>query len=341
MRRGETDGQIFQPPHEGTPMNAQVNHPNNDTTSTKDPQFLGPEAGQQAGCEDMSQSACKTQVRPAPVMDDMRALLQAALTQPGVMNQAYRAFHNYSLGNQMLAALQLLGRGLPLAPIASFNAWREKGRFVKKGEKAISLYLPISVKRRVDQDAGGPVVGADEAGAVVDGGTSFSLYVLRPNWFSLTQTEGDAFTAESVTPAWCAATAMAALDISEVPFAQLQGNRMGYALGRCIGISPLNPLKHKTRFHEMAHVVLGHTAAADMHDDETLTRQVEEVEAESVAYLLCALLDLPGQAESRFYIQAWLQGTALPEKSAKRIFGAADKIMKAGQPAQPLQAAQP
>ena len=53
-----------------------------------------------------------------------------------------------------------------------------------------------------------------------------------------------------------------------------------------------------------------------------------------VPYLLCALLDLPGQAESRFYIQGWLQGGTLPEKSAKRIFGAADRIMKAGQPVQ-------
>ena len=35
-----------------------------------------------------------------------------------------------------------------------------------------------------------------------------------------------------------------------------------------------------------------------------------------------------------FYIQGWLQGGTLPEKSAKRIFGAADRIMKAGQPVQ-------
>lgn len=46
----------------------------------------------------------------------MRTILHIALTQPGVMNQAYRAFHNYSIGNQLLAALQLLDKGLPLAP---------------------------------------------------------------------------------------------------------------------------------------------------------------------------------------------------------------------------------
>jgi hypothetical protein len=300
-------------------MNAQSNHLINDTT---DPQFLGPEAGQQAGGV--------TAQALAQELGDMRTILQAALTQPGVMNQAYRAFHNYSIGNQMLAALQLYGKGLPLAPIASFNAWREKGRFVKKGEKAISLFMPISVKRRADKDA---MADTGETGQAGEGGT-FSMFMLRPNWFSLNQTEGDEFTAESITPAWDAVTAMAALDIVEEPFEHLQGNHLGYARARSIGISPLNPLKHKTRFHEMAHVVLGHTAVADMHDDETLTRQIEEAEAEGVAYLLCALLDLPGQAESRFYIQGWLQGAALPEKSAKRIFGAADRIMKAGQPVQ-------
>jgi hypothetical protein len=309
-------------------MNAQTNPSINDTT---DPLFLGPEAGQRAAGKAIGTAA----VEQAHELGDMRTILQAALTQPGVVNQAYRAFHNYSLGNQMLAALQLFAKGLPLAPIASFNAWREKGRFVKKGEKAISLYMPINVKRRADKEAPATANDVDAlTDARNDGGTTFSLFMLRPNWFSLTQTEGEAFTAESVTPAWCAVTAMAALDIAEEPFEHLRGNFMGYARARCIAINPLNPLKHKTRFHEMAHVVLGHTADSDLHDDESLTRQIVEVEAESVAYLLCTLLDLPGQAESRFYIQSWMRGDALPEKSAKRIFGAADRIMKAGQPSQ-------
>ncbi|MGS0757070.1 ArdC-like ssDNA-binding domain-containing protein, partial [Roseateles sp. GG27B] len=224
--------------------------------------------------------------------------------------------------------------------VASFNTWREKGRFVKKGEKAISLFMPINVKRRGDKAEGqckgkdaGEGARAEDGG--IEGSGTFSLFMLRPHWFSLDQTEGAEFIAESVVPTWDAATAMAALDIVEVPFQLLQGNCLGYASARSIAISPLNPLKHKTRFHEMAHVVLGHTATGDMQDDETLTRQVEEAEAEGVAYLLCALLDLPGQAESRSYIQGWRQGAALPEKSAKRIFGAADRIMKAGQAVQP------
>ena len=76
-------------------MNAQSNHPINDTT---DPLFLGPEAGQQA---DGKEGGSARDVQ-AHELGDMRTILHIALTQPGVMNQAYRAFHNYSIGNQLL-----------------------------------------------------------------------------------------------------------------------------------------------------------------------------------------------------------------------------------------------
>jgi len=85
----------------------------------------------------------------------------------------------------------------------------------------------------------------------------------------------------------------------------------------------------------MAHVVLGHTTESDMSDGPETARHIAEAEAEGVAYILCALLDLPGQAESRYFVQRWLDGRELPEKSAKKIFGVADRIMKAGQPVTP------
>ena len=251
---------------------------------------------------------------------DFSAILQEALTKPGVINQAYRAFHNYSIGNQILAAMQLASRGLALSPIASFNAWKEKGRYVMKGQKAIQMFMPVNVKRQEKESN----EGASEGG-------TFQVFMLRANWFSLEQTEGDDFAPEIKTPAWDAAKALTALGIEEVNFDSLKGNCMGYAVDRSIAINPLNPLKHKTRFHEIAHIVLGHTSEATMTDSEFTPRDIKEAEAEGVAYILCTLLDLPGQPESRNYIQGWLDAQELPEKSAKRIFGAADKIMKAGQ----------
>jgi hypothetical protein len=67
-----------------------------------------------------------------------------------------------------------------------------------------------------------------------------------------------------------------------------------------------------------------------MHDDDRTPKDIREVEAESVAYILCSVLDLPGLIESRGYIQSWLSGSEITDKSAQRIFGAADKILKAG-----------
>ena len=55
------------------------------------------------------------------------------------------------------------------------------------------------------------------------------------------------------------------------------------------------------------------------------------MEAESVAYLCISLLGLPGQEESRGYIQHWLGSDKIEDKSAQKIFSAANKILKAGE----------
>lgn len=248
------------------------------------------------------------------------AAITQALTEPGIISKAYSAFHNYSLGNQILAAMQLAERGLPLSPIASFNDWKKKGRFVRKGQTGIKMYFPVTIKRKNTDGATGEQAEAE----------TFQTFKLLSKWFSLDQTEGAEFEPEVKTPAWDAAKAMQALDIEETHFDDLRGNCMGYATGRKIAINPMNPFKHKTRFHELAHIILGHTGAGDMTDGAEIPRDIREAEAEGVAFLLCTLLDLPGQAESRGYIQGWLAGAELPEKSARRIATSADKILKAG-----------
>jgi hypothetical protein len=49
-----------------------------------------------------------------------------------------------------------------------------------------------------------------------------------------------------------------------------------YARRRPIAISPVNPLPHKTQFHEVTHVLLGHTQERDQtdvdHTPETYAR---------------------------------------------------------------------
>ena len=49
------------------------------------------------------------------------ALLNEAVSKPGYIHEAYRWFHNYSVGNQLLALSQCFERGIrpgPLAPAA-------------------------------------------------------------------------------------------------------------------------------------------------------------------------------------------------------------------------------
>jgi hypothetical protein len=87
----------------------------------------------------------------------------------------------------------------------------------------------------------------------------------------------------------------------------------------------------------MAHVLM-HTSESDFTDTERTPRNVREVEAESVALLCCEALGLEGAEYARGYIQNWLyQGIgyntdAIPEKSAQKIFRAADQILRAGRP---------
>jgi antirestriction protein ArdC len=245
-------------------------------------------------------------------------LLQSAVTEPGIISSAYRQFHSYSIGNQLLAWAQCLERGLQPGPLATYPRWKELGRYVRKGEKALTLCMPVTVKRKGEQKDSSEEVDV------------FTRFVYRPNWFTLAQTDGQPL-AEQPMPAWDRNQALATLDIREMPFDHLDGNCLGYARERSIAINPVNPLPHKTTFHELAHVLLGHTSEGNQTDSDLTPRNLRECEAEAVALLCCAALNLPGVEFSRGYIQAWWgQGNPIPERSAQRILKAADQILKAG-----------
>ena len=251
-----------------------------------------------------------------PTPKGFAELLQSAVHEPGTLSQAYRQFHTYSLGNQLVALFQCHEREIRPGPMATFPRWKELGRHVRKGEKALTLCMPVTVKRQADE--------ADEPDDV------FTRFIYKPRWFVLSQTDGDPLP-EPEIPAWDTDHALAALDVQEIQFEHTDGNCLGFARERSIAINPVNPMPHKTRFHELAHVLLGHTAEGQQADSEITPRTLRECEAESVALLCCAALDLPGVAECRGYIQNWWgQGHEIPERSAQRILKAADQILKAG-----------
>jgi hypothetical protein len=258
--------------------------------------------------------------RAAPQFAD---LLNRALGEPGIISRAYSAFHGYSIGNQILALVQCAERGITPGPIATFVGWKEKGRYVRKGEKAITLCQPVTIKRNVEQED-----NTEHAAA-------FTRFIYRPHWFVLSQTEGPELQPAPTTPAWNQARALETLTVTEEPYTATDGNCQGYARQRTIAVSPLAELPHKTRFHELAHVVLGHSSEAEagLSDSELTPRSLREVEAEAVALVCLEALGLPGVEHCRGYIQHWNErrgAEPIPERSAQRIFKAADAILRAG-----------
>lgn len=250
------------------------------------------------------------------------ALLQEAVTKPGYIHEAYSRFWNYSLGNQLLALFECLERNVQPGPLATFLKWKAMGRHVKKGEKAITLCMPLTRKRA-------KTVKKDD-GTEQEQDSAFTSFLFKAHWFTLAQTEGAEYKPATL-PDWNEQTALQRLNVERVEFEALDGNTQGYAKrGRKIAISPLAAHPVKTLFHELGHELLGHCDEGDLSDTEITPRDIREMEAEAVALLCCESLGLPGADFSRGYIQSWGKGQAFSERSAQRIFHAADQILRAG-----------
>ncbi len=248
-------------------------------------------------------------------------LLKNSLKDEGRISAAYRVFHNSSMNNLMMIESQLEKAGIDIAPIATFNKWKSLGVKVKAGSKALSMLVPCTYMKE------------DEKTREKKKKTWFKE---KKGWFALSQTDGTKDIAKEMQEAtsWKLDQALAALKITLINFQHANGNVMGYATQKNeIAINPLNPMPHKTTFHEIGHIVLGHTKENECNDNTNLSRNIKELEAESVAYLCCSALELEGAVYSRGYIQGWFDGDEYPEKSAQRVISAVDKILKAGRAA--------
>ncbi len=263
----------------------------------------------------------KHTARQTPNVPSWTTILTQAVSTPGLVLEAYTAFHQYSIGNQLLALLQCQQRSLQPGPIKTFPGWQALGRNVKRGERALVLCMPITGQRR-DADTD-------------DEDATYTAFVYKPRWFTLSQTEGEEMPTPQI-PEFDVARALATLNIERIPFEMMDGNCQGYARRRQVAINPVAQLPAKTLLHEVAHVLLGHSTEGDCGDTETTPRNLREVEAEAVTLLCCESLGLEGASFCRGYIQHWLRQGAgiaaseIPEKSAQKIFRAADQILQAG-----------
>lgn len=253
-------------------------------------------------------------------------LLYSAVHTSGKLLAAYNAFHNYSFGNALLALEQCTSRGIEPGPLNSYRVWLSLNRQVRKGEKGLCLCMPVTYKKSTKDKAANE---ANEAGCE-EQNEMRQRFVFRNYWFVLSQTEGDTPYVQSI-PGFELDVALQSLGICRIAFDETNGNVQGFARQREIAINPIAGLPLKTTFHEIAHIVLGHTTSQTFVDSERIDRNIREVEAESVALICCESLGLQGAEAARGYIQRWLQGeTEIPSQCAGRIFAAASTILKAG-----------
>lgn len=243
-------------------------------------------------------------------------LIQVALDTPGSVGDVYNRFYDYSFMNQMLLRMQGVNE-----PVATYKRWQRLGRQVLKGSKAYAIVRPITIQRRNEEDE-----------------VEARLTRFKPVkcLFGVSQTDGADLPPVQLR-GWDLDQARQQLGVREVPFDHLDGNTQGYSVGREYAINPVAVDPAHTTFHELGHIVLGHTALSTEADaDYAAHRGVKEFQAEATAYLTLNELErlTPDSASrSRGYIQSWLHGEHPSDQAIRQVFVATDTILKAGRAA--------
>lgn len=272
----------------------------------------------------------------------------AILHDSGQWRRALRymaRFHSYSLNNILLIMLQRPDATL----LAGYRQWGERGRHVRKGEKAIRIF---GYSTRIIRDENGQPVINKETGEP-DRRAWFPIV----NVFDVAQTEADdtehdeyADAVATLTPEtlegddeqrirdratrWLTARGWTVSDDI------ITGGAKGYTdpARRRIVLNTANSAAQnaKTILHEAAHAIL----ATELNDENHTTgytehRGLAETEAESVAYVVAGILGLDTSAYSIRYVAGWssrepdaLRDSAEHVLTAARII--ADGIIDAG-----------
>lgn len=260
---------------------------------------------------------------------DWTHFITEALNAPGALGNTYNRFRAGSDGKgySMLNQFWLYAQGIN-EPAAPFGTWKALGRNIIKGHRGKTVLHPKMIT----------ITETDERTGVKSKKRIPVGFVPKNTAFALSDTEGPELVMPEV-PEWSLDAAAAALNITQVDFAHLDGNTQGYSFEvdgrRHFAINPLAAYPLKTALHELAHIVLRHTSR-----DEHGHRGVQEFQAEAVAYLAAKELELTdwNPAESRAYIQGWLSRTGvdtedLTDAQIRQVFGAVDKILQAGRTA--------
>jgi hypothetical protein len=227
------------------------------------------------------------------------------------MGDTYNRFYTYSFMNQMLLLMQGVQE-----PVATYQRWKDIGRQVLRGSKAKEIVRPITIKKK------------DDDGEVE---SSFTRFKLVKCLFTYSETEGEELPPIE-TPGWDLDAALGTLRITRAPYTLLDGNTQGFSWGRNIAINPVATDPLGTTFHELGHVVLGHTEP-DKAAQYATHRGIFEFQAEATSYLTMHELGVVSEdqaSESRAYIQGWLRTERPSDAGIRQVFSATDTILRAG-----------
>ena len=231
-------------------------------------------------------------------------------------------FHDYSVNNLLL----ILCQRPDATRVAGYRKWQELRRQVRRGERGIRILAPVLRWVEDEDDNGAPVrvrrVVAFKAVSV----------------FDVSQTEGEPLpdvdrphllTGEAPAGLWDALAAQVAeqgfgLDRADCTPA----NGVTAWDARTVSVRPDvdDAQAVKTLAHELAHVRL-HEPAIVPFDHH---RGLREVEAESVAYIVCRRYGLVSDDYSLPYVAHWSGGDdAVVRTTAERVTACARAVIAA------------
>lgn len=240
--------------------------------------------------------------------------------------KAMSRFHHYSFGNVMLILMQCPEASL----VAGYTTWKKQfGRKVKKGEHGIQIIAPVKRSKlvsqdRLDPDTQQPVIGPDgkpEKEPVFVQYQGFQVAYV----FDVSQTEGrelpslgvDELTGDvpNYDAMFSAVEAISPVPVEFRPASAAKGcfNYLERKIYVNEGMSQVQTLK--TLIHETAHALLHDSSVLD-DEIPKKDRHTKEVEAESIAYVVCQHFGIDTSDYSFPYVTGWSRGKELPELKA-------------------------
>lgn len=237
-------------------------------------------------------------------------------------------FHNYSLNNQALIHLQRPDATL----VAGYNRWRDKfSRHVLRGEKGITIIAPTPYKKKIEQekldpDTKLPILDAD--GKIVTEEKEIEIPMFRPvKVFDYAQTDGKPLPERVASPVANLTGSvenyeafMEALRRSSpvpVEVKPLSADVDGYFSPKSQNITLREGMSEvqtvSAAVHEIAHAKLHNYGLQQAAERRHKSRNTEEVEAESISFMVCAYFGIETGANSFGYVATWSKNAELPE----------------------------